>query len=103
MEKRVKDIMNATQLIYGLLIVLGFIPGVMMVAIFAGPGSEKDIYRWCLFYTYPCFILTVIVTAVLARRFYRRGKYKVIKWLNIIPAFWLLWFIFWFYYWNLQG
>ena len=45
MEKRVKDIMNATQLLYGLLIVLGFIPGILTGMIFDAPGSEKDIFR----------------------------------------------------------
>ncbi|ENQ3105028.1 hypothetical protein ACEOWJ_000969 [Bacillus cereus] len=103
MEKRVKDIMNATQLLYGLLIVLGFVPGIMTGMIFDAPGSEKDIFRRCIFYSYPCFVLTVIVTALLARIFYRRGKYKLIKWFNIIPTFWFLWFIFWSYYWSLQG
>ncbi|WP_020061051.1 hypothetical protein [Bacillus sp. 123MFChir2] len=102
MEKKVKDRMNAMQLLYVLLAVFGFIPGILTGMIFDAPGSENDIFRQCIFYSYPCFVLTFLVTAILARIFYQRGQYKVVRWLNVLPLFWFFWFAFWVYYWVLQ-
>ncbi|MFD3447222.1 hypothetical protein ACFDTO_21770 [Microbacteriaceae bacterium 4G12] len=103
MEKKVKIEMNAVQIIYGMLTVIGFVPGLLLGMIFDAPGSDKEMFRWCIFLSYPCFVLTFILTAVFARILYQRGQYKIVRWLNVIPVFWFLWAFFWFYYWDLQG
>jgi membrane-bound ClpP family serine protease len=101
-EKRIKYEMNIIQIAFGILSVMGILPGIMMGMIFDAPGSEKEIFRWMIFISYPCFVLTFILTAIFSRIFYRFKKYKIARWLNVIPAFWILWAFCWFFYWNSQ-
>ncbi|WP_026564870.1 hypothetical protein [Bacillus sp. UNC41MFS5] len=103
MDTRVEKLINTTQSIFGILIVIGFIPGIMMGMIFDAPGSEKEIFRWILFLSYPCFVVTVILTVLASKRFLRDGQHLKSAMLNVFPALWIIEGLCLFIYWWLQG
>lgn len=101
LDTRLEKLINTTQSIYGILIVIGIIPGIMMGMIFDAPRSEKEIFRWLLFLSYPCFVLTVILTVFTSKRFLRNGQHLKVAMLNVFPALWIKEGVYLFIYWCL--
>ena len=103
MVKKIEKHIRTTQVFYKILTVIGIIPGIMMGMVFDAPGSEKELFRWLLFLSYPCFVLTVILAAPFLKKNIQEGLYKKAVLLNLIPTFWILVGISVFIYWGFQG
>ncbi|PGM58804.1 hypothetical protein [Bacillus sp. AFS053548] len=79
--------------IYVILALIGFYPSMATGFYFDGATITMPIYF--AYYSYPCFILTFVLLAVISWICFGLGKYKIIRWLNVIPFFWIFWGIFW--------
>jgi hypothetical protein len=103
MVKKIEKHIRTTQVFYKILALIGIFPGIMMGMVFDAPGSEKELFRWLLFLSFPCFVLTVIFAALFLKKYIQEGQYKKAVLLNLIPALWIIVGISEFIYWFLQG
>ncbi|SMQ72228.1 hypothetical protein SAMN05444673_2172 [Bacillus sp. OV166] len=94
MEKEeILEDMVSMQVSCALLTVLGYFPHVITSW---SDSDEIFIPEYLLFYSYHGFILTFVVSAITSWICYGIGKYKIIRWIILIPFFWIFWGAFWF-------
>jgi len=91
LKDKVDDELTRAQAAYGALYVLGIIPGfIFMGFAFDAPGSEKAIMSWVLSLSYPSFVTLVVITAIIANKYHRKGMYKEARRFNKIPFLWII-------------
>lgn len=58
----------------------------MSLMIFDAPGSEKDFFPWLFFIGVNGYLITLITSLVLSKKYYKQERYGLSFWISFIPT-----------------
>ncbi|CEG27195.1 hypothetical protein [Bacillus sp. B-jedd] len=91
LKDKVEDELTRAQAAYGAISVIGGIPGLIIMGFtFDAPGSEKELFSWLLFFSYPAFVIITVITCFIANRYLRQGLYQEARRMNKVPFLWII-------------
>lgn len=88
--KKATQIMNIIEYI---ILPFSMLMTLMSLMAFDAPGSEKSPLAWLFFIGINAYLIVLVISLILSRKYYTQERYTLSFWISFIPVIPGIWFL----------